>query len=55
MQCFYIKWKTYIVEELNLKTLVATVTKKDVSYNTEPRKTVEIAINASIRRKNLKA
>ncbi len=36
--------ETYIVEELNLKTLVATVTKKDVSYNTEPRKTVEIAI-----------
>ncbi len=36
--------ETYVVEELNLKTLIATVTKKDVSYNTEPRKTVEIAI-----------
>jgi DEAD/DEAH box helicase domain-containing protein len=36
--------ETYVVEELNLKTLIATVTKKDVSYNTEPRKTVEISI-----------
>jgi DEAD/DEAH box helicase domain-containing protein len=36
--------ETYVVEELNLKTLIATVTKKDVSYNTEPRKTVEITI-----------
>ena len=36
--------ETYVVEELNLKNLTATVTKKDVSYNTEPRKNVEITI-----------
>jgi DEAD/DEAH box helicase domain-containing protein len=36
--------ETYVVEELNLKTLTATVKKKDVSYNTEPRKTVDITI-----------
>jgi DEAD/DEAH box helicase domain-containing protein len=36
--------ETYVVEELNLKTLTATVKKKDVSYNSEPRKTVDITI-----------
>ncbi|NLE03250.1 MAG: DUF1998 domain-containing protein, partial [Crenarchaeota archaeon] len=36
--------ETYVVEELNLKTLVAIVKKKDVSYNTDPRKIVEISI-----------
>lgn len=45
--------ETYVVEELNLKTLVATVTKKEVSYNTEPRKTVEITIKRTFEEKNV--
>lgn len=36
--------ETYVVEELNLKTYTATVRKKDVNYNTEPRKIVDITI-----------
>jgi DEAD/DEAH box helicase domain-containing protein len=45
--------ETYVVEELNLKTLIATVTKKDVSYNTEPRKTVDIDIKKRFAEKDL--
>jgi DEAD/DEAH box helicase domain-containing protein len=41
-----------VVEELNLKTLIATVTKKDVSYNTEPRKTVDIDIKRRFEEKD---
>ena len=44
--------ETYVVEELNLKTLIATVTKKDVSYNTEPRKTVDIDIKRRFEEKD---
>jgi len=44
--------ETYVVEELNLKTLIATVTKKDVSYNTEPRKSVEIEIKKTFKENN---
>jgi DEAD/DEAH box helicase domain-containing protein len=44
--------ETYVVEELNLKTLIATVTKKDVSYNTEPRKTVDIDIKKRFEEKD---
>ena len=44
--------ETYVVEELNLKTLIATVTKKDVSYNTEPRKTVDIDIKKKFEQKD---
>jgi DEAD/DEAH box helicase domain-containing protein len=45
--------ETYVVEELNLKTLVATVTKQDVSYNTEPRKTVDIDRKKTFEQKDL--
>jgi DEAD/DEAH box helicase domain-containing protein len=44
--------ETYVVEELNLKTLIATVTKKDVSYNTETRKTVDIDIKKKFEEKD---
>ena len=44
--------ETYVVEELNLKTLIATVTKKDVSYNTEPSKTVDIDIKKTFEEKD---
>jgi len=36
--------ETYVVEELNLKTLTANVRLQDIHYYTEPRKTVEITI-----------
>lgn len=36
--------ETYVVEHLDLNNLIATVRKKDVSYNTEARKTVDITI-----------
>jgi DEAD/DEAH box helicase domain-containing protein len=44
--------ETYVVEDLNLKTLIATVTKKDVSYNTEVRKTVDIDIKKEFEKKD---
>jgi len=43
--------ETYVVEDLNLKTLIATVSKKDVSYNTEVRKTVDIDIKTRFEEK----
>jgi DEAD/DEAH box helicase domain-containing protein len=43
--------ETYVVEELNLKTLIAEVRKKDVSFNTEPRKTVDITIKKTFQEK----
>jgi DEAD/DEAH box helicase domain-containing protein len=45
--------ETYVVEDLNLKTLIASVTKKEVSYNTEPRKTVDIDIKKKFLEKNV--
>jgi DEAD/DEAH box helicase domain-containing protein len=45
--------ETYVVEDLNLRTLIASVTKKDVSYNTEPRKTVDIDIKKKFLEKNI--
>jgi len=39
------------VEDLNLKTLIATVSKKDVGFNTEVRKTVDIEIKARFEEK----
>jgi DEAD/DEAH box helicase domain-containing protein len=45
--------ETYIVEELDLKTLIASVRKKDVSYNTEARKTVDITIKKKFEEKIL--
>ncbi|XES78109.1 MAG: DEAD/DEAH box helicase [Candidatus Bathyarchaeia archaeon] len=44
--------ETYVVDELNLKTLTASVTKKDVSYNTETRKTVDIDIKKRFQEKD---
>jgi DEAD/DEAH box helicase domain-containing protein len=45
--------ETYVVEELNLKTLTATANKEDVSYNTEIRKTVDISIKRKFEEKDL--
>ncbi len=45
--------ETYVVEDLNLKTLIASVRKKDVSYNTEPRKTVDIDIKKKFLEKDM--
>jgi DEAD/DEAH box helicase domain-containing protein len=45
--------ETYVVEELNLSTLIATVTKQDVSYNTEPRKIVDISIKRKFEEKTV--
>jgi DEAD/DEAH box helicase domain-containing protein len=45
--------ETYVVEDLNLKTLIASVSKKDVSYNTEPRKTVDIDIKKKFLEKDV--
>ncbi len=43
--------ETYVVEELNLKDFTAIVRKKDVSYNTEPRKIVDITIKKKFEEK----
>ncbi len=44
--------ETYVVEELNLKTYTATVRKKDVNYNTEPKKIVDITVRKRFEEKN---
>ena len=46
--------ETYIVEELNLKRLVANVRKEDVNYHTASKKTVDVAIANTYEKKKLK-
>jgi DEAD/DEAH box helicase domain-containing protein len=45
--------ETYIVDELNLKTLTAKVRKEDVNYHTDSKKTVDVSISEKIQEKGL--